>query len=74
MVTELLMGFDEQNIAYDLQRAHSADIWFMRARFYIWGGIACVSSFLVGHALSFFGVNLYAGFWHLLTTLWSGTH
>ena len=70
MVTELLMGFDEQNIAYDLQRAHSADIWFIRARFWIWGVISCITSFFLGHALTFFGVNLYAGVWSFITGLW----
>ena len=39
MVSEILMGFDESTLAYDLQRAHSADIWFLRARFFLWGGI-----------------------------------
>ena len=36
------MGFDESTMAYDLQRAHSADIWFIRARFWIWGIISTV--------------------------------
>ena len=30
MVSEILMGFDESTLAYDLQRAHSADIWFLK--------------------------------------------
>lgn len=73
MVGEILMGFDESTLAYDLQRAHSADIWFLRARFWIWGGIACVTSFLLGHALSRFGVDLFdsawEGFWNFVYSL-----
>ena len=52
MVSEILFGMDESTLAYDLQRAHSADVWFLRARFYLWGGIASVTSFFVGHAIS----------------------
>jgi hypothetical protein len=75
MVTELLMGFDEQTLAYDLQRAHSADIWFIRARFFIWGVTSTVGGFLVGHALSTIGgIDLYSmawnGFWEMWYGLW----
>lgn len=70
MVGEILMGFDEQTLAYDLQRAHSADIWFIRARFWIWGTAAVFTSFMLGHLLSHFGVNLYVsaweGFWNFV--------
>ena len=46
-----------------MQRAHSADVWFLRARFYFWGFIASVTSFLVGHGISLLGVNLYESVW-----------
>ena len=75
MVSEILMGFDESTLAYDLQRAHSADIWFLRARFWLWGMIACVCSFSLGHLLPIFGINVFQwmidgvfGMWH---HLWS---
>jgi len=67
VVGEILMGFDESTLAYDLQRAHSADIWFLRARFYLWSAIACVFSFGLGHILPSFGVNLYASAWEGIT-------
>ena len=67
---EILMGFDESTLAYDLQRAHSADIWFLRARFWLWGGIFCVSSFLLGNLIARFGIDIFgsawAGFWNLV--------
>lgn len=64
------MGFDESTLAYDLQRAHSADIWFLRARFFLWSGIACGVSFLVGHAISLFGYNLFTASWNGILNLW----
>ena len=70
MVGEILMGFDESTLAYDLQRAHSADIWFLRARFFLWGAIACGVSFLAGHAISLFGYNLFAATWNGMVNLW----
>ena len=69
MVGEILMGFDESTLAYDLQRAHSADIWFLRARFFLWSGIACVTIFFVGHAISLFGYNLYSSTWNGIVNL-----
>tara|TARA_A100001391_G_scaffold73075_2_gene46925 strand:- start:5810 stop:6034 length:225 start_codon:yes stop_codon:yes gene_type:complete len=71
MVSELLMGFDESTLAYDLQRAHSADVWFLRARFFIWGTAASVVSFAIGHALPFYGVNIYGSIWGGLTNFWN---
>ena len=71
MVSELLMGFDESTLAYDLQRAHSADVWFLRARFFIWGTTASIISFFVGHGLAAFGlVNLYSEAGQAVTHLW----
>tara|TARA_R110002051_G_scaffold217544_2_gene281557 strand:+ start:623 stop:829 length:207 start_codon:yes stop_codon:yes gene_type:complete len=64
------MGFDESTLAYDLQRAHSADIWFLRARFWLWGIIATVTGFFIGHAISLFGYNLYSSTWNGIVNLW----
>tara|TARA_Y100000592_G_C5462128_1_gene314563 strand:- start:2050 stop:2271 length:222 start_codon:yes stop_codon:yes gene_type:complete len=72
MVSEILFGMDESTLAYDLQRAHSADVWFLRARFYLWGAIASITSFFVGHAISLWGINLYQVGWHALSSLWGG--
>ena len=72
MVSEILFGMDETTLAYDLQRAHSADVWFLRARFWFWGMASTVTSFFIGHAISLWGINLYSGAWHLLSSLWGG--
>lgn len=72
MVSEILFGMDETTLAYDLQRAHSADVWFLRARFWLWGAISSVACFFLGHAVAVFGVNLFSGGWHLLSSLWGG--
>ena len=63
MVGEILMGFDESTLAYDLQRAHSADIWFLRARCWLWGGMACIASFLLGNLIAYLGVDLFGYAW-----------
>jgi len=72
MLEQVLMGFDETTLAYDLQRAHSADVWFLRARFFIWGTVATISSFLLGQLLTIFGVNIvltsWEGFWNFIYT------
>tara|TARA_R110000868_G_scaffold113768_3_gene305138 strand:- start:485 stop:709 length:225 start_codon:yes stop_codon:yes gene_type:complete len=70
MVGEILMGFDESTMAYDLQRAHSADIWFIRARFWIWGITSVISSFFIGQALAIFGINTISIIWNGLVDLW----
>tara|TARA_R110000823_G_scaffold229233_1_gene356307 strand:- start:3349 stop:3555 length:207 start_codon:yes stop_codon:yes gene_type:complete len=64
------MGFDESTMAYDLQRAHSADIWFIRARFWIWGMASVVSSFFIGQTLAIFGINTISIIWNGLIDLW----
>ena len=69
MVGEILMGFDESTLAYDLQRAHSADIWFLRARFWLWSIMACVASFSLGQVLAIFGINTVSIAWNSFTDL-----
>jgi len=70
MVSEILFGMDETTLAYDLQRAHSADIWFLRARFWFWSIVACCSSFLIGQILAIFGVNTISIGWNGLVDFW----
>ena len=71
MVSEILFGMDESTLAYDLQRAHSADIWFLRARFWFWGIVSCLSSFVVGQAMAIFGINTLSIAWNGLTDFWN---
>ena len=63
MLEAITTGFSETTLAYDLQRAHSADIWFIRARYFFWGTVSTITGFLVGHALPAFGVNIYNELW-----------
>ena len=65
MLEAITMGFDETTLAYDLQRAHSADVWFLRARFFIWGTTASIISFFVGHGLAAFGLVNPVSYTHL---------
>ena len=73
MIEAITMGFDETTLAYDLQRAHSADVWFLRARFYFWGVVSTIAGFSLGHFLPLLGINIFAsaweGFWNLYYAL-----
>ena len=69
MLEAIAFGMDESALAYDMQRAHSADVWFLRARFYFWGFIASVCSFCIGHALPSFGINIFSSAWGGLTSI-----
>ncbi len=53
-----LLGVDEQSLAYDLSRAHSADIFFLKVRYWLWGVSATVFFFLVGNILGSVGIDL----------------
>ena len=71
MVSEILFGMDESTLAYDLQRAHSADIWFLRARFWFWGGVASLTSFVMGQAFAIAGVNTLSIAWNGFMDFWN---
>ena len=71
MVSEILFGMDESTLAYDLQRAHSADIWFLRARFWFWGGVASLTSFVLGQAFAIAGVNTLSIAWNGFMDFWN---
>lgn len=53
-----LLGVDEQSLAYDLSRAHSADIFFLKVRYWLWGVGSTVFFFLVGNIMGSFGIDL----------------
>ena len=63
MLETIAFGMDESALAYDMQRAHSADVWFLRARFYFWGVISTVTGFCLGHFLPLLGISMYASAW-----------
>ena len=53
-----LLGVDEQSLAYDLSRAHSADVFFIKVRYWIWGTTTAVATFLIGNILGAVGIDL----------------
>tara|TARA_R110000751_G_scaffold8148_1_gene32806 strand:+ start:282 stop:491 length:210 start_codon:yes stop_codon:yes gene_type:complete len=67
----MVFGFDETAMAYDLQRAHSADVWFIKARAWFWGITLTVAGLLAGNILGVFGVNFFGGLFSGIAHLWS---
>ena len=53
-----LLGVDEQSLAYDLSRAHSADVFFIKVRAWMWGIISTVAFFLIGNIMGAMGIDL----------------
>ena len=53
-----LLGVDEQSLAYDLSRAHSADVFFIKVRFWIWGTVSTIAAFLLGNIMGALGIDL----------------
>ena len=67
-----LFGLDETSVAYDMTRAHSADLLFLKARAFMWvitTGIACL---LIGNICGVFGINYFGMLWSSLSELWHG--
>ena len=56
-----LFGVDEQSLAYDLSRAHSADVFFLKIRAWVWGTISVVAFFLIGNIMGALGIDLIGG-------------
>jgi hypothetical protein len=55
----MVFGFDETSMAYDISRAHSADVWFLKARAWFWGITATVAGFCAGNILGSLDVNVF---------------
>ena len=58
MVLGDIMGFSESDYVYNQSRAHSADMFFVKARFWFWGITLTVASFLTGNMLGVFDINV----------------
>ena len=67
MVFGDLVGFSDSDYAYNQQRAHSADMFFMKMRMWFWGTCLCLSSFFIGNILGVFDINILG--W-ILVTFW----
>ena len=70
MVSEILFGMDESTLAYDLQRAHSADIFFLKMRAFFWGFCAGLSGLLVGNIMGVFDINIMGFLFDTLLNGW----
>ncbi len=68
MVFGDLMGFSDSDYAYNQQRAHSAEIFIIKLRAWLWGGAAALTTFFLGNILGVFDINvlgwLIDTFWH----------
>jgi len=51
MVLGDIMGFSDSDYAYNQQRAHSADLFFVKMRAWFWGGCSTLFFFLVGNII-----------------------
>tara|TARA_R110000744_G_scaffold53351_4_gene113990 strand:- start:5690 stop:5908 length:219 start_codon:yes stop_codon:yes gene_type:complete len=58
MVLGDMMGFSDSDYAYQQQRAHSADMFFVKMRFWFWGSCIALSSLLIGNIMGVFDINI----------------
>ena len=52
-----------------MSRALSADIWFLKVRFWCWGITASVASLLVGNIAGALGFSIFGGIFEILKEL-----
>ena len=70
MVFGDLMGFSDSDYAYNAQRAHSADIFFLKMRAFFWGFCASLSGFLIGNIMGVFDINIMGFLFDTLLNGW----
>lgn len=70
MVVADLLGFSDSDYAYNTQRAHSADMFFMRMRALFWGSCATLSALLVGNIMGVFEINIMGWLIDSITGIW----
>lgn len=68
MVLGDILGFSDSDYAYQQQRAHSADMFFIKMRYWFWGSCIALSSLLIGNILGVFDINIMG--W-LLDRFWN---
>ena len=59
-------GLNEQTV-YDMTRAHSADVFFIKLRAWTWGVIFSVVSLLFGNILGDYGISILGGLYNWIT-------
>jgi hypothetical protein len=70
MLDRIIGGHGEERIAYDLTRAHSADVFFLRMRAWFWGITISIICFLLGNLLGASGTNILGDAWQGLVDTW----
>ena len=70
MVFGDLMGFSDSDYAYNQQRAHSADVFFLKMRAWFWGGFVALSGFLIGNIMGVFDINIMGWIIGVFKDIW----
>tara|TARA_R110001583_G_scaffold30210_8_gene104708 strand:- start:27005 stop:27220 length:216 start_codon:yes stop_codon:yes gene_type:complete len=70
MVVSDWLGFSDSDYAYNQQRAHSADMFFVKMRLVFWGSCATLSAFLIGNIMGVFDINIMGSLISYLKSLW----
>ncbi len=66
------MGFSDSDYAYNQQRAHSADLFFIKMRAWFWGSFATLSMFLIGNIMGVFDINIMGWVIESIKTIFGG--
>ena len=69
MINDLL-GFSDSDYMYNQSRAHSADIFFLKAKAWLYGITATVAGFLIGNILGVFDINIMGFLFDTLLNGW----
>tara|TARA_R110000824_G_scaffold246515_4_gene435683 strand:+ start:735 stop:953 length:219 start_codon:yes stop_codon:yes gene_type:complete len=64
-----IFSVDEQNMSYDMSRAHSADVWLLKVRFWCWGITAAAAALLIGNIMGALGFSIFGTLIELITEL-----
>ena len=66
-----MLSANESTITYDMTRAHSADVWFLKLRAWTWGITATIAALCVGNIAGVFGINLFGMMFEVISEfLW----
>jgi hypothetical protein len=66
----IIGGHGEDRLAYDLTRAHSADVFFLKMRAWFWGVTSSVVCFLLGNLLGAYGFDIFGEAWQAIKDTW----
>tara|TARA_R100001244_G_scaffold108798_2_gene80535 strand:- start:79 stop:279 length:201 start_codon:yes stop_codon:yes gene_type:complete len=64
-----MLSANESTITYDMTRAHSADIWFLKLRAWTWGITASVAALCIGNIAGVFGINIFGMLFELISEI-----